>query len=471
MENLQVNIRMYKVGELGDCFLLNFKNGDENSTVLIDCGSFRNSNRSIDRLKSIALDIKSIQTTDNKTKAIDLVVGTHQHNDHLSGFVHAKDTFESIGMQNVWLSWLDNPTNEQAILIANGQRKLSNQLQAINTQLSNIKGLNCDEAIEHINDVLGFYSLDKENPFGSPMVPQEGINVLKRLGKNVSYLNPGQILDLPGLSPGAVKVYVLGPPQDNNLLFDINPKKGESYDHQLTAALNTAEGFLSALTNFSDSDKLIDEPFFPFDQKYEKNIEGSDYLKQSYLQDNESWRKIDTDWLDQAERLALYLDSYTNNSSLVLAFELVESQKVLLFVGDAQTGNWLSWKTINWENKNISLEYLLNKTVLYKVGHHGSHNATLPECLEKMTHPELVCMVPVDASDPNITKIKGWKMPAFNLYKKLKDQCNYRILRMDGKYDKDFDFLDPLFLIDKWGKLQANVNYGDDMSISYSIMG
>lgn len=33
------------------------------------------------------------------------------------------------------------------------------------------------------------------------------------------------------------------------------------------------------------------------------------------------------------------LNNLTNNSSLVLAFELVKAKKVLLFVGDAQTGN------------------------------------------------------------------------------------------------------------------------------------
>ena len=33
----------------------------------------------------------------------------------------------------------------------------------------------------------------------------------------------------------------------------------------------------------------------------------------------------------------------TNNSSLVLAFELGKGGKVLLFTGDAQRGNWASW--------------------------------------------------------------------------------------------------------------------------------
>ena len=68
-----------------------------------------------------------------------------------------------------------------------------------------------------------------------------------------------------------------------------------------------------------------------------------------------------------------------NNTSLVLAFELPESNKVLLFVGDAQRGNWRSWTEGGWQDgeKTITVRDLMSRTVLYKVGHHGSHGATL----------------------------------------------------------------------------------------------
>ena len=36
-------------------------------------------------------------------------------------------------------------------------------------------------------------------------------------------------------------------------------------------------------------------------------------------------------------------DGLANNSSLVLAIELSPHGRVLLFAGDAQIGNWLSW--------------------------------------------------------------------------------------------------------------------------------
>ena len=75
---------------------------------------------------------------------------------------------------------------------------------------------------------------------------------------------------------------------------------------------------------------------------------------------------------------------FTNNSSLVLAIELVASGKVLLFAADAQTGNWSSWAGVNWDDHTVHTDDLLARTVFYKVGHHASHNATLVAAFEKM---------------------------------------------------------------------------------------
>jgi hypothetical protein len=78
--------------------------------------------------------------------------------------------------------------------------------------------------------------------------------------------------------------------------------------------------------------------------------------------------------------LALRLDRDTNNSSLALAIEL-ENGEVLLIAADAQVGNWLSWQELAFDGSagKLTGPDLLARTVLYKVGHHGSHNATLRE--------------------------------------------------------------------------------------------
>lgn len=114
----------------------------------------------------------------------------------------------------------------------------------------------------------------------------------------------------------------------------------------------------------------------------------------------------------------------------------------MLFAADAQVGNWLSWHDQPYpenDEKNhaavgevgkVTAESLLNRTILYKVGHHASHNATLSaQGLEMMTHSDLVAMIPV-VSAVSDTK-KGWHMPYVPLLKKLVEKTKGRVLRGD----------------------------------------
>ena len=91
--------------------------------------------------------------------------------------------------------------------------------------------------------------------------------------------------------------------------------------------------------------------------------------------------------------------------AFALAFERISDGKVLLFPGDAQQGNWLSWHapSMRWTipgsrgSRTVTAADLLARTVFYKVGHHASHNATArAKGLELMTSPELTAFIPVD---------------------------------------------------------------------------
>src|SRR5262249_30825870 len=121
---------------------------------------------------------------------------------------------------------------------------------------------------------------------------------------------------------------------------------------------------------------------------------------------------------------------------LVLGFELSPSGRVLLFPGDAQVGNWLSWAGREWqikqggETRKVTTSDLLARTVLYKVGHHGSHNATLRDLgLELMSSRELTALLPVDRTT---AKKKDWKMPFPSLYRRLQEKTNGRILDLES---------------------------------------
>jgi len=129
--------------------------------------------------------------------------------------------------------------------------------------------------------------------------------------------------------------------------------------------------------------------------------------------------------------MALQLDSLTNNTSLVLALELAPDGDVLLFAADAQVGNWLSWQDLKWTvgNKTVTGPDLLNRAIFYKVGHHGSHNATLKEKgLEEMKNLR-VAMIPVNHE---MALKKRWgKMPLDELVDALKKQAKGVVLRVD----------------------------------------
>jgi hypothetical protein len=424
---------MYRLAELGDCFLITFTVGSQISRLLIDCGSFRNGSDSVKRLERIVNDIKA----ETKGKPLEVVVGTHQHNDHLSGFVHCEQLFrKEIGVEEVWLSWLDDPGNRMAKGIGEEHQNLIEQLFTAHVSLQNsTHGNKGVRSLERLEDILGFYGA--KGTATPPEIPAKAVTILKKLGKKgPKYLLPGHVLSIPGLPVESVRVYVLGPPQNTELLYRKDPRTGESYDHELAAAGLAASRLLDAAGNrhgkYSDAERD-----YPFSEKYKckgQNVRTAEHNKilREYKRDEVSWRRIDEAWLEQAEALALYLDSFTNNSSLVLAFELVESGKVLLFAADAQVGNWVSWHEIKWNHGSVTTDDLLARTVFYKVGHHASHNATLVESLEKMNHPELIALIPVHKKDPNITKPNGWKMPARNLFKRLTEKAQNRVLQMDG---------------------------------------
>ncbi|HVE15084.1 MAG TPA: hypothetical protein VNB29_00045, partial [Chthoniobacterales bacterium] len=114
-------------------------------------------------------------------------------------------------------------------------------------------------------------------------------------------------------------------------------------------------------------------------------------------------------------------------------------KRVLLFPGDAQVGNWESWHQGGWSERNglaegerITAKDLLGRTVLYKVGHHGSHNATLREHgLEMMVSDELQALIPVDEDWAHKRLPKPWKMPFPSLYEDLEKRTAGRIHRTD----------------------------------------
>jgi hypothetical protein len=283
------------------------------------------------------------------------------------------------------------------------------------------------------------------------------LKTLKAKAKSVRYLEPGEdVFALAGLP--YIRTYVMGPPRDDVLLRKSDPSKakpevyalsGQSNDEYLLAASVALEDGPNGL----DADALqklkMSLPFgfknlIALDSKSETIGAQQDPIAQSqflarYAAEADDWRRIDVDWLWASETIALKLDSDTNNTSLVLALEIGDGKdsRVLLFPGDAQVGNWLSWSSYVWpkgkqpqDEGAVTSNALLSKTVLYKVGHHASHNATLREQgLELMTHRDLAAMIPVHQEFANT--VKHWNMPFPSLLKRLEEKARGRVIRAD----------------------------------------
>jgi len=245
-----------------------------------------------------------------------------------------------------------------------------------------------------------------------------------------------------------VRVYVFGPPEDMKMMKLINPTQQgkETYGVAPTGAEDAL--FAAVIPPGEDSRYAqIKELVFPFDSLYRitpveaRDSQHDDFFRQHYGfgRDDEDWRRIDNDWLNVTGQLALNLDSDTNNTSLVLAIELGDagSGKVLLFAADAQVGNWLSWDNLTWTLNDpgkpalkVTAPDLLARTAFYKVGHHGSHNATMrAQGLELMVRDDLVAMIPVDH---NMAVKKGWNMPFPGLYTRLEEKTKGRVIRIDN---------------------------------------
>jgi hypothetical protein len=144
------------------------------------------------------------------------------------------------------------------------------------------------------------------------------------------------------------------------------------------------------------------------------------------------WRRITPDWLNPAQFVLQQLRQLVAISNQAMAFELVESGKVLLFPGDSQESDWLLWQSLRWklaEGRVVSLQDLLARTVLYKVSQHGSRSGTPRQGgLSWMTSSELAALIPVDQE---FAEKKSWQMPYTPLLQRLLKVTRGRVLRMD----------------------------------------
>jgi Metallo-beta-lactamase superfamily len=449
---MRASVRVYCQG-LGDCILVRVKrkSGDD-FKLLIDCGVVLGT----DDASSIMTRVVENVVEDTKEKnddakgKIDVLAITHEHWDHLSAFNQAAASFAKLAVDSVWVAWTEDPDDDLAKQLKRDLGQAEEALAACATAFHAIG----DRATV---DLLADIALTAFGAAGSSSVSTKAaFDKAKAMAKVTICWPTKDPFEIPDAN---ARLYVIGPPHDPKLIRKINPSTSspETYGIAIDGAGALPLGVIWALdirkAASDQTSSLVNDskPFHPrvtiplgpkgpspLDDGHpvdEDDWKRIDNFLQEHYYGGDDWRRIDGDWLGAATELALALQSYTNNTSLVLALELGDVGKgdVLLFAGDAQVGNWESWQTWQWEKdgNKVTGPDLLKRTIFYKVGHHGSHNATLKEHGVDQMDALKTAIIPVDEMEA--LKKRWGRMPLPNLIAALENKAPGRVLRTDQR--------------------------------------
>ena len=410
--------------------------------MLVDCGGW------LTTAPAIAACVTDIRNT--CAGKLDLLVVTHQHMDHISGFNQAKSEFDQIHVKEVWLSWIEDEGDDVAQVLKEQYGKKLQELKKtakkalakVNAQVAktaNVRGLNAkmqykkltmENTLALIHFEEGIMSLDGKAA-GRP-TNDMAMKYVKGKGKKLRYCLPGEVIDNMEGAEG-IKFFILGPPRDEDMrFFKIDMKEEEMY-HLTKNMLATNETI--NIENIVDTGIILEDGVSPFGAQYQSSV-GVRFSTEEEKQDY-AWRGIETDWLESAAAIALRATRLTNNTSLAMAIEFEDSERVVLLPGDAQSGNWMGWhkpdvmKELK-KNGKKDTEELLKNTVFYKVGHHGSHNGTASiSGLDWVKNKNLVAFMPL--VQDKVPKEWGGadNFPAKKLYGVLIEKTRGRLVRTD----------------------------------------
>jgi beta-lactamase superfamily II metal-dependent hydrolase len=339
----EIEIRMYNVG-FGDSFLLRIPTTGGERRILVDCG-FHSQGKG----KFTDQDLVSQIKKDLRGEALDVVIATHRHQDHISGFGETA-AWADIAVNEVWLPFTMGPKavrDEPALAGWNMLLEKANGLWDSNgtltpTSEAALKARPVERAAAEfmlwnaranapaIQNLLTGMRRADGRPSTRRFLPEEKDPYPCRFVTPV----------LPGVS-----VHVLGPPIDAKFRKQQKVPASWGFDQQVPGDPGGGTG-----SPFSAEWQIATKrlpPHRPFADKTLVLI-----------------RQFNDDLLYAARAL----DGFLNGESLVLVLEVGSAR--LLFPGDAEVG---SWTTIM--NNSEALDLAASATFL-KVGHHGSHNAT-----------------------------------------------------------------------------------------------
>lgn len=358
----KLTLRMYNAG-FGDCFLLTFHYPGFKKRVLIDFGSSSGpKNAGDDYMLKIALDIREQCRDAAGAAKLDAVVVTHRHSDHLSGFSTKGDSpgkiIASLKPDVVIQPWTEDPnaaiddTAAPATTYTGGKP----DAKAFVASLRNMQAV--AEAVARASQDsylgLGKKSAEQLRFLGEEnLANKSAVDNLIEMGRDAraAYVNCGSVSGLEAVLPG-VKVHVLGPP---TLEQTDAIRKQRSRDPREFWQFCDYWRF-QAGAGASPAGARV----FPIAAVY----------SQENMPPRTRWFVSRAQKIRASELMQIVrdLDTAMNNTSVILLLEIGGTK--LLFPGDAQIENWA------YALQQPQFQKLLKDVLVYKVGHHGSLNAT-----------------------------------------------------------------------------------------------
>ena len=335
-----ITVRMYNVG-FGDAFLVRLPGPERPLRILFDCGSIGAAEgRPMDKV--VTQIIKDCEDDDGHSR-IDVVVATHRHRDHISGFANA--AWDDVEVKEVWLPWTEDPDDADAARIRRAQRGMALGLAPTFAAASEDPALP-EASRNRIKDLAEIVFNASVSVNDAAMVRlHEGFagNARRRFLPEKPPVNA--TFETPTL-PGVV-VHAMGPSRSEAVIRDLEPPAGASY-----FSLGELNG---------DRQAEAPQPF-----RDDWTTERNDIGDLALAPDDEA--TLAAYGVDSDLAVAVALDKAINGTSLMLSLEI--EGRVLLFPGDAQWGTW------NEVLADERWKKLLKRAEFYKIGHHGSHNAT-----------------------------------------------------------------------------------------------
>jgi beta-lactamase superfamily II metal-dependent hydrolase len=391
-----IRVRMYRVG-FGDFFLLSLQTRSGPKHILIDCGVHCGD------LHSISAAVE--QMAGETGKQLALVIMTHRHADHISGFATCKDAFSQFTVEQIWMSWFEDPNDKDAAKLQMNLAAVAEQMRTALAARNGPEDLELDRMAENITGV----------PLGGAS-NAVALQILHGGFKNkapVAYYQAGDTPALPeDLVSAGLTAQILGPPRDLSLVAQMNGKN-EQY--------------------LADNDPSVSKPVVPFEKTFETNAThypAEAFLKHSH---NEIERTVIESQPDLLAAVAKQADNTLNNQSLVVLFTF--NGKHLLFAGDAQWGNWENFlyggklgasghTALTAQSRSI-----LGSLDFYKVGHHGSTNATPKDALNAMREG---CVAMCSTQPDCYGKVSsGTEVPRIPLLEAIEKRTDNRLARSD----------------------------------------